>query len=78
MQVFADLLLKKKDKIENRRRYLAGANPERNLKLGYSIVRNKAGKVVRFCKDVKVGESIITKLFQGELDSRVEKIKNSP
>ncbi|MFH2104953.1 MAG: exodeoxyribonuclease VII large subunit [Parcubacteria group bacterium] len=57
-------------------KYLAGVNPERNLKLGYSIVRNKAGQIVRDVKGIKVGEKIIAQVQQGEIESRVEKISN--
>ncbi len=67
--------LSHKLKIEKAGQFLAGADPERNLRLGYSIVRNRGGKVVRTAADVKVGESISTKLYRGELESKVEEIK---
>ncbi len=54
--------------------YLDGANPERNLKLGYSIIRNKEGKVVRGIEDIKVGEKITAKLYEGEFISKVEEV----
>ncbi|NQV13515.1 MAG: exodeoxyribonuclease VII large subunit [Parcubacteria group bacterium] len=57
-------------------KYLAGVNPERNLKLGYSIVRNKAGQVVRDVEGVKVGEKLVTQVQQGEIESRIEKLNS--
>jgi len=52
-------------------RLLVNANPERNLKLGYSIVFGASGRVVKSSKDVKIGEQIITKLSDGRLGSKV-------
>lgn len=48
------------------------ASPERQLKLGYSITRAGNGKVVKSVKDVKIGEKLETKVWDGEIGSRVE------
>ena len=53
---------------------LATVSPERNLKLGYSIVFNHSGRVLKHVKDVKIGEQITTRLSDGVLESEV--IKN--
>jgi exodeoxyribonuclease VII large subunit len=50
-------------------------NPERQLKLGYSLVSLK-GKIVRSIKNVKVGEEVDIKVSDGELKSEVKKIYN--
>lgn len=53
--------------------YLEGVNPERNLKLGYSIIRTASGAVVRSIEDVSEGEYIRSQLSDGSLTARVEK-----
>ncbi|MBI5153542.1 MAG: exodeoxyribonuclease VII large subunit [Parcubacteria group bacterium] len=55
--------------------YLEGVSPERNLKLGYSIIRNAKGSVVKSVEDLIVGEKIVTKLYKGEFVSKIEEIK---
>ncbi|MDE1970454.1 MAG: exodeoxyribonuclease VII large subunit [Patescibacteria group bacterium] len=57
-----------------RETYLEGVSPERNLKLGYSIIKNEKGKVVRSSSDVKIGERVTTKLGEGELVAKVEEV----
>lgn len=56
-------------------KYLASVNPERNLKLGYSIVTDNSGKVIKDSSQVKRGEDIKTKLYKGEVISKVKEIK---
>ncbi len=53
---------------------LALVNPERNLRLGYSLVFNENGRVVRDAGDLKEGETIRTRMHRGEVESRVAKI----
>ncbi len=48
-------------------------DPERQLKLGYSIV-SLEGKIVRSVKQVKRGDCVDVKMSDGEMESRVEKI----
>lgn len=48
-------------------------NPERQLRLGYSLV-NFQGKIVRSVKDVKVGDEVNIKVSDGELRSEIKKI----
>ncbi|MBI5420729.1 MAG: exodeoxyribonuclease VII large subunit [Parcubacteria group bacterium] len=55
--------------------YLEGVSPERNLKLGYSIIRNVKGGVVKSVEDLAVGEKVMTKLYKGEFVSKIEEIK---
>ncbi len=56
-------------------KYLASVNPERNLKLGYSIVTDNFGKVIKDSSQVKIGEDIKTKLYKGEVISKVKETK---
>lgn len=55
--------------------YLGGVSPERNLKLGYSIIRNAKGGVVKSVEALTIGEKIVTKLYKGEFISKIEEIK---
>ena len=73
---FEQALVRAGEGLREREKYLASVNPERNLKLGYSIIRNKAGQIVRDVKDVKVKEKIIAQVQKGEIESRVEKISD--
>ena len=50
-------------------------NPERQLKLGYSLV-SLGGKIVRSVKEVEIGEEVDVKMSDGEFKSKVEKIIN--
>lgn len=58
--------------IDSAESFLEQANPERQLKLGYSIVKTKTGKVVRSVKDARTGEVLHTQVADGEIASRVE------
>lgn len=58
--------------IDSAESFLEQANPERQLKLGYSIVKTKAGKVVRSVRDVRPGERIHTQVADGDIASTVE------
>lgn len=52
--------------------YLAGADPERNLRLGYSILRGENGAIVRDARDVRTGERLTARLHASEIVARVE------
>ena len=49
-------------------------NPERNLKLGYSIAFNKKG-VIKNIDDVKLEEIIDLKTYNGIINTQVKKIQ---
>ncbi|MFH1401810.1 MAG: exodeoxyribonuclease VII large subunit [Parcubacteria group bacterium] len=48
-------------------------NPERQLKLGYSIARHK-GKIIKKIGDVKIGQNIDLKVVDGSINSQVKKV----
>jgi exodeoxyribonuclease VII large subunit len=50
-------------------------NPERQLKLGYSIVRVN-GKIVKSISQINKGDELVSKLSDGEVYSKAEKIVN--
>ncbi len=62
--------------VKEREKYLSAVDPGRNLRLGYSIVFNKDGRVVKSVKDVKKGEVLITRVCNGEIESEVSSITN--
>lgn len=83
-KITKDAVRKIKEKLENilaiikeREKYLSAVDPKRNLRLGYSIVFNGSGKVIKNIKDVKRGETITTKLSDGEVLSEVKNIMNN-
>ena len=51
--------------------YLLAVNPERNLRLGYSIVRNAQGRVIRSVGTVVQGESMTTVVADGTIRSTI-------
>lgn len=51
--------------------YLEGVSPERNLKLGYSIVTNSAGRVIKGVGDITQEEEVQTLLNDGSFLSKV-------
>ncbi len=53
---------------------LTMANPERNLRLGYSLVFDAAGHIVREAGILKKGDILRTRFHRGDIESRVEKI----
>jgi len=60
-----------KEKIKSFEKMVELSSPERNLKLGYSIVSNEKGKIVRSKKDVEMGDVLKTKVLDGEIESKV-------
>ncbi|MFH1551509.1 MAG: exodeoxyribonuclease VII large subunit [bacterium] len=60
------------DTVKNRLRI---ANPEQQLRLGYSIV-SMGGKVINSVKIIKKGDKFDIKLFDGKIKSKVEEIIN--
>jgi exodeoxyribonuclease VII large subunit len=63
-----------KENLLNTAKIIALNDPERELRLGYSIAFSK-GKVVRRVEDVKVGEEIDIRVLDGTIVSKVEKTK---
>lgn len=55
--------------------YLQSNDPERNLRLGYSILRSSSGKVVKAPEDISIGEMVTARINRGEVDAKVEDIR---
>ena len=62
-------------KINYLKEKLEAGNPELKLKQGYSIALNQRGKVIKNLEDVNLSEEIKTKLYKGQITSKVKKIK---
>jgi exodeoxyribonuclease VII large subunit len=59
------------DIVMSTEKLLTTANPERNLKLGYSLAYDAKGKLVRSSKDVQAGKELNIKLHKGSLTTQV-------
>jgi exodeoxyribonuclease VII large subunit len=70
---FARLVSDIKEKIRNAENQINLNNPERQLKLGYSLV-SLGGKIVRSVRQVKAGEEVDIKVSDGKIKSEVKKI----
>jgi exodeoxyribonuclease VII large subunit len=68
---FSSLLSRVGEKIKNAEKIIEVNNPERLLKLGYSIATLN-GKIIRKTKDIKVGDDINLKLTDGDVVSEVK------
>ncbi|PIR44738.1 MAG: exodeoxyribonuclease VII large subunit [Candidatus Vogelbacteria bacterium CG10_big_fil_rev_8_21_14_0_10_51_16] len=62
------------ERVTRAEQYLAAVNPERNLRLGYSIVRNTNGRVIKSVNSVLPGEDMTTRVQDGTISSTVESI----
>ncbi|MDP3795103.1 MAG: exodeoxyribonuclease VII large subunit, partial [bacterium] len=74
-QLFSEAVAKKKERLTLYDTYLEGVSPERNLRLGYSILTNKAHKVVRSAEDIAKGDLVRATLHKGQFTARVEDVQ---
>jgi exodeoxyribonuclease VII large subunit len=56
---------------------LAALSPYATLERGYAIVRGADGSVLRDAARTRAGDALSIRLQRGELDARVEKVRNS-
>lgn len=52
------------------------SSPEARLKHGYSIITTVDRKIVKGAKDIKIGDNLNLKFYQGSASSKVERIDN--
>ncbi len=71
---FKTALSDKKNQIERYNDIISINNPQRQLRLGYAIMKKK-GKVVKSVKEVKRGEETETFLSDGKITSQIKNIK---
>lgn len=74
VKIVEDSLIEKLELVKRIERMVTIASPLRNLKLGYSIITGSGGRVIKDISQLKTGESIRSKLAQGEIISTVEKL----
>ena len=55
---------------------LVSLNPEAILKRGYSLTYDQKMKLIKEVKNIKVGDTLLTKLAKGKIISKVKNIKN--
>jgi len=72
---FKNSLYQMTKKIDAYERDMNSFNPERQLKLGYSIIRIN-GKIIKSASQIKAGDELVSKLSDGEVYSKAEKIVN--
>jgi len=62
-----------KQKVVSLEKFMLTYNPERQLKLGYSIVRS-GGKIVKSAIDVKAGDMVSIEVTDGGFESEVRRV----
>lgn len=72
VQVVASFLSCHRHRLELLQQRLEDASPEKQLARGYSITL-KDGKIVKDVRQMKVGDKLVTHLYQGKLLSVVQK-----
>ncbi len=77
MRRMDDAFREKKQLMERSQQYLLAVSPERNLRLGYSIIWNGQQKVVKNVENLRVGEIVSARVAQGEFSSQVQKIEDN-
>ncbi|MDD5489791.1 MAG: exodeoxyribonuclease VII large subunit [Candidatus Moranbacteria bacterium] len=71
--IFGRCISETRETIRNIESQLNLNNPERQLKLGYSLVSLR-GKIVRSVKNVNIGDDLNIKVGDGEIESEIRKI----
>jgi len=72
---FRNLLSKINQSLKNSEGVISANNPERHLKLGYSIARIN-NKIVKSIEDASIGDNMDLLLYNGEITSEVKNKKN--
>jgi len=75
-KILENNLIRFKEKINLAESIICQNNPERNLKLGYSLARVK-GKIIRSINQVKVDDDLDLQVFDGTINSKVNKINKT-
>ena len=74
---FGQLLENKKQLLEFAQKAIESNNPERQLKLGYSIARHN-GKIIRRTGDVKTGDILDLRVSDGTINTEIKNINYNP
>jgi len=73
---FSNLLLRVSEKIKNIERIVTINNPERQLKLGYSISTIN-GKIIKSVKEIKIEDTMSVIVADGVVETKIKNIKNN-
>ncbi len=71
---FRNLLLKINQNLKNSENIISANNPERHLKLGYSIARIN-GRIIKSVDNVSIGDSMDSLVYNGEITSEIKNKK---
>ncbi|MDP2909994.1 MAG: exodeoxyribonuclease VII large subunit [bacterium] len=71
---FESVILRVKQNIRQTEEIINVNNPERQLRLGYCLTFCR-GKLLKTVKGVKIGDNINVKMADGEIESKINKIK---
>jgi exodeoxyribonuclease VII large subunit len=63
------------ERLSGYEKYLSAASPERQLKLGYSIITDGSGRVIKDAVELKIGQDITARLSKGEFAAEVKDVK---
>lgn len=75
--IFQNALTVRMQKVASYESYLSAVSPERNLQLGYSIVTDGQGRVIKKVKDVTIGQQIGIRLNEGKVTTKVTEITHA-
>ncbi len=73
LRMLSELIYKANSDILSAEKIIIAMNPDRNLKLGYSIILDDRGNVVTSSQSVQAGAIIKARLADGSINARVEK-----
>ena len=71
---FRSFIKDRSDKISEIRRLVSTNDPKKQMKMGYSLVFRE-GRIVKSKKNLKTGEEIDVKLYDGDIVSEIKRIK---
>jgi len=69
---YEHVLQEHRQRISGHEKYIESVNPERNLKLGYSILRDRKGSVIKTVTDMKPHDTITAQLHDGSVEAQIK------
>jgi exodeoxyribonuclease VII large subunit len=69
-------LVRIRQRVDGVERHLVAASPERQLRLGYSIVTDDTGAVIRSIGQMRHGQAVTTRLAKGSFTSEVKELSS--
>lgn len=75
VRAFSDALLKTAVAVANAEKIIGFMDPKRNLRLGYSIIYDDGGRVLKSVKMLQKNDAITASLADGSFEARIETTK---